>query len=84
MAVDDAHVHVRVVAAAGDGPLRRVAADVHDVAGAGGEDDRQGLGKGDVGIGVRPAMMLDLTKLELIGGSGTLEDPWLMKTVDSQ
>ena len=41
-------------------------------------------GKGDVGIGVRPAMMLDLTKLELIGGSGTLEDPWLMKTVEAQ
>lgn len=36
-------------------------------------------GKGDVQIGVRPAMMLDLTKLELTGGQGTLEDPWRME-----
>ncbi len=33
-------------------------------------------GFGNVQIGIRPAMVLDLTKLQLTGGTGTLEDPW--------
>ena len=36
-------------------------------------------GKADVQIGVRPAMVLDLDKLEITGGTGTLEDPWTMR-----
>ena len=33
-------------------------------------------GFGNVQIGVRPAMVLDLSKLKLTAGTGTLEDPW--------
>jgi hypothetical protein len=36
-------------------------------------------GKADVQVGVRPAMLLDLTKLRITGGQGTLEDPWRME-----
>ena len=36
-------------------------------------------GKGDIQIGVRPAMVLDLSKLEIIGGDGTIDNPWIMQ-----
>ena len=39
-------------------------------------------GYGDVQKGVRPALLLDLTKLRITGGQGTLEDPWRMEVVE--
>lgn len=35
-------------------------------------------GYGDISIGVRPSMRIDLTDFDIVGGSGTLEDPWKM------
>ncbi len=36
-------------------------------------------GQGDVQKGVRPAVMVDLSRLKITGGSGTLDDPWMME-----
>ncbi len=35
-----------------------------------------------VRIGVRPAAIVDLSKLRVAGGSGTLEDPWVMEVAE--
>ena len=48
----------------------------------GGNGHLSWSGCGDVQKGVRPALVLDLTKLEITGGTGTLEDPWTMKVKD--
>ena len=37
-------------------------------------------GQGDVQKGIRPGVQLDLTKITITGGSGTLEDPWIFET----
>lgn len=33
-------------------------------------------------IGVRPAAIVDLSRLQVTGGSGSLEKPWIMETAD--
>ncbi len=38
-------------------------------------------GYGDVSIGVRPAMRINLTDFDIVGGSGTMEDPWKLARV---
>lgn len=39
-------------------------------------------GQGDVQKGIRPGLVLDLTKLQITGGSGTEKDPWIMETLE--
>ena len=41
-------------------------------------------GMGDVQIGVRPALRLDVTKLRIVGGTGTKEDPWTVEVTGNQ
>lgn len=38
-------------------------------------------GCGDVQKGVRPAVWLDVSKIQLTGGSGTLDDPWTAEVI---
>ncbi len=45
----------------------------------GGNGHLSWSGMGDVQKGVRPMVMLDLSRLTVAGGSGTLEDPWRME-----
>ena len=40
-------------------------------------------GYGDVQKGVRPSMLLALDRLQITGGSGTKQDPWIMEVADS-
>ena len=39
-------------------------------------------GQGDVQKGIRPGLVLDLSRLNIVGGSGTLKDPWIMEPSD--